>query len=159
MSPCVPLDVSLLRHILVNLLSNAIKYSPEQTPVTFNVTYDDQKAVFQIQDSGIGIPPADRDHLFDSFHRANNVGNLPGTGLGLTIVQRSVTLHRGTIEVDSEVGVGTTFTVVLPTNLGMEVSTNLHSPSPPKPMPVDGDYQNLTPESESAINASSERSI
>ena len=95
-STCVALDISLLRHILVNLLSNAIKYSPEGTPVKFEVVYGDREAIFRVQDSGIGIPPEDCDRLFESFHRASNVGTLPGTGLGLTIVKRSVTLHRGT---------------------------------------------------------------
>ncbi|MGD1852386.1 MAG: ATP-binding protein [Cyanophyceae cyanobacterium] len=118
-SSCVALDGSLLRHILVNLLSNAIKYSPGGTPVKFEVVYGDREAVFRVQDFGIGIPPEDCDRLFESFHRASNVGNLPGTGLGLTIVQRSVTLHRGTINVESTVGEGTTFTVMLPTGLGL----------------------------------------
>ncbi|MEM6501477.1 MAG: ATP-binding protein [Cyanobacteria bacterium P01_C01_bin.89] len=118
-STCVALDISLLRHILVNLLSNAIKYSPEGTPVKFEVVYGDREAIFRVQDSGIGIPPEDCDRLFESFHRASNVGTLPGTGLGLTIVKRSVTLHRGTIEVDSQVGEGTKFTVTLPTELGL----------------------------------------
>ena len=127
---CVSLDVTLLRHILTNLLSNAIKYSPNQTPVIFEVFYDEQKAIFRVQDSGIGIPAADCDRLFESFHRASNVGSLPGTGLGLTIAQRSVALHRGTIELDSEVGVGTTFTVTLPTDLSV---TPLIPPSCPLP--------------------------
>jgi signal transduction histidine kinase len=58
--------------------------------------------------------PRDQKQLFESFHRANNVGNIPGTGLGLAIVKQSVDLHGGKIAVESEVGLGTTFTVTLP---------------------------------------------
>ncbi len=108
------LDEKLLRHILSNLLSNAIKYSPTSSTVNFELVCQNDLAVFHIQDSGIGIPLEDRQHLFESFHRAKNVGNIPGTGLGLSIVKRSVDLHGGNITVNSEVGVGTTFTVTIP---------------------------------------------
>ena len=73
-------------------------------------------ARFYIQDSGIGIPEEDRPRLFESFHRASNVGTISGTGLGLAIVKKCVDLHRGQITVDSVVGMGTTFTVTLPSN-------------------------------------------
>jgi signal transduction histidine kinase len=73
-------------------------------------------AVFRIQDAGIGIPKEDLEQLFESFGRASNVGMIPGTGLGLAIVKKCVDLHRGKISVDSEVGIGTTFTVTLPLN-------------------------------------------
>jgi len=107
-------DENLLRHILTNLLTNAIKYSPLDTPVDFDLVFQDKEIIFKIKDSGIGIPLKDQSHLFESFRRASNVGEIPGTGLGLAIVKQSVDLHGGTIEVDSEVGIGTTFTVVLP---------------------------------------------
>ncbi len=108
------LDEKLLRQILSNLLSNAIKYSPTSSTVNFELVCQNDLAIFHIQDSGIGIPLEDRQHLFESFHRAKNVGNIPGTGLGLSIVKRSVDLHGGNITVNSEVGVGTTFTVTIP---------------------------------------------
>lgn len=111
------MDERLLRQILGNLLSNAIKYSPEGERVDFQLSYDQNQAIFTIRDRGIGIPTADIERLYESFHRAQNVGTIPGTGLGLTIVQRSVTLHGGTITVQSEVGKGTIFTVELPLNL------------------------------------------
>jgi len=69
---------------------------------------------FRIQDQGIGIPPQDQQHLFDFFHRASNVGRIPGSGLGLAIVKQCVELHGGDITVESEVGLGTVFTVTLP---------------------------------------------
>lgn len=108
------LDAKLLRHILVNLLSNALKYSPPDSPVRFSVCGQDTQAIFIIQDWGIGIPPRDREHLFESFHRATNVGASQGTGLGLAIVKQCVDLHRGEITVESALGEGTTFSVLLP---------------------------------------------
>jgi len=108
------MDEKLLRHILSNLLSNAIKYSPQSGTVYFDLSCHQGEAMFQIRDEGIGIPAADQAKLFDSFHRASNVGTISGTGLGLAIVKKSVDLHGGTITVKSEVGVGTTFTVSLP---------------------------------------------
>ena len=70
--------------------------------------------VFVVSDQGIGIPEDEISHLFESFHRASNVGAIAGTGLGLAIVKNAVTVHGGTIEVSSSPGAGTTFTVRLP---------------------------------------------
>ena len=80
----------------------------------FDLTCQPQQAVFRIQDYGIGIPPSEQDRLFESFHRASNVGSISGTGLGLPIVKRSVDLHGGTITVDSKINIGTIFTVTIP---------------------------------------------
>jgi signal transduction histidine kinase len=108
------MDEKLLRHILSNLLSNAIKYSPQCGTVHFDLVCEQGKAVFRIKDDGIGIPVTEQAQLFNSFHRASNVGTISGTGLGLAIVKKSVDLHGGNIKVDSEVGFGTTFTATLP---------------------------------------------
>lgn len=108
------LDEKLLRHIFNNLLLNAIKYSPEGSTIHFDLIYQNGEAIFQIKDEGIGIPPEDQNLLFEAFHRATNVKNIPGTGLGLAIVKKCVDLYSGAIAVKSEVGVGTTFTVTLP---------------------------------------------
>ncbi|MBW4631080.1 MAG: PAS domain S-box protein [Iphinoe sp. HA4291-MV1] len=113
--PCC-MDEKLLGHILSNLLSNAIKYSPTGSTVRFTLALQERLAVFTIQDQGIGIPPEDLPHLFESFHRATNVGTIQGTGLGLAIVKKCVETHSGEITVKSEVGVGTIFTVTLPLN-------------------------------------------
>ncbi|MEL7034689.1 MAG: ATP-binding protein [Cyanobacteria bacterium J06592_8] len=114
-SPLLPLfDEKLLRHILVNLLSNAVKYSPKGGPIDFKLFYQKKQVVFVVKDQGIGIPPEDKKHLFESFHRARNVATIPGTGLGLAIVKRSVDRLEGRITVHSEVGKGTIFTVALP---------------------------------------------
>ena len=110
----VYMDEKLLRHILSNLLSNAIKYSPQGGTVHFDLVCDRVAATFKVRDEGIGIPEADQANLFDSFYRASNVGTISGTGLGLAIVKKSVDSHGGTIAVNSEVGVGTTFIVTIP---------------------------------------------
>ena len=110
------MDKQLLRHILMNLLSNAIKYSPTGSTINFTLTCETGEAVFQIQDAGIGIPPEDMHRLFEAFYRCSNVDSITGNGLGLAIVKKAVDLHRGEIAVESEVGVGTTFTVTLPLN-------------------------------------------
>ncbi len=114
-SQLLPLtDERLLRHILINLLSNAVKYSPKGGQIEVKLFYQTTQVVFTIKDEGIGIPVEDQKHLFESFHRARNVGTIPGTGLGLAIVKRSVDRLGGTITVHSEVGKGTIFTVALP---------------------------------------------
>ncbi|HLO83406.1 MAG TPA: hybrid sensor histidine kinase/response regulator [Nostocaceae cyanobacterium] len=106
-------DENLLRHILGNLLNNAIKYSPIGGQVQFQLTRQDQTVIFRVQDWGIGIAPADQKHLFQPFHRGENVGQIPGTGLGLAIVKKCVEAHGGAIKVDSQLAVGSTFTVTL----------------------------------------------
>jgi len=82
--------------------------------VGFDVHGAEQVFTFEVSDQGIGIPDADLPLLFDTFHRAANVGNIQGTGLGLAIVKRSVDLHGGTLSVSSVLGKGTVFTVCLP---------------------------------------------
>lgn len=106
-------DEKLLRHILSNLLSNAIKYSPNGGMVRFKISTQNAQTVFEVSDQGIGIPAHEIEHLFESFHRASNVGTIAGTGLGLAIVKESVALHGGQITVHSVFGSGTTFTVTL----------------------------------------------
>lgn len=114
-------DEALLRHIFTNLLSNAVKYSSPGERVEFSVRRDGPMAICRIADRGCGIPLADQKRLFQAFHRGSNVGQIPGTGLGLLIVERCVTLHGGRIEFESAEGQGTTFTVTLPL---------FHSPAP-----------------------------
>jgi signal transduction histidine kinase len=111
------MDSKLVRQILTNLLSNAIKYTLGDNPVQFDIICTQATVTFQIADRGIGISTDDRIRLFESFHRGTNVNNIPGTGLGLSIVKRCVDLHGGTIDLTSEIDVGTTFIVTLPLNL------------------------------------------
>lgn len=108
------LDQRLLRSVLSNLLSNAIRYTPADRPIQLKLYRRQNQLIIQVQDSGIGIPQADRPHLFEPFHRGRNVSNIPGTGLGLSIVKQFVELQQGAIAVKSQVNRGTTFTVRLP---------------------------------------------
>lgn len=110
------LDPYLLRSILNNLLSNALKYSQDITSIVFELYSTPTNVIFKIRDRGIGIPADDLDRLFETFHRAKNVGNIRGTGLGLSIVKSFVELHSGTIEVNSVLNSGTTFMVSFPIN-------------------------------------------
>ena len=116
-------DEKLLRHIFSNLLSNAIKYSPEGGEVALKIFADGTQTVFEVSDRGIGIPPDEMGHLFESFHRASNVGDIKGTGLGLAIVKNAVDLHGGTIDVRGNEGQGTVFTVRLDGTGQAEFST------------------------------------
>ncbi|MFT4664783.1 MAG: PAS domain S-box-containing protein [Polaribacter sp.] len=107
-------DQHLLKNILLNLLSNAIKYSPKGK----NVDLISQKKAgvlsIKVRDYGIGIPLEDQQHMFTRFFRANNVINIQGTGLGLTIVKRYLDLMKGSIDFESVENEGTTFIVKIP---------------------------------------------
>ena len=108
------MDKKLLRQLLSNLLLNAIKYSPTIGTVQFKLACQGDEAIFEIQDQGIGIPKDDQPRLFEFFYRGKNVGAIAGSGLGLAIVKQCIDLHSGYITFNSEVGVGTVFTVILP---------------------------------------------
>lgn len=110
-------DGRILRNILFNLLSNASKYSETGKVIYISADAHGKSIVLAIRDEGIGIPAEDHRHLFARFFRAGNVSNIQGTGLGLHIVKRYVDLLDGTISFTSQQGKGTTFTVVLPTDI------------------------------------------
>jgi signal transduction histidine kinase len=114
-------DAALLRHILGNLLANAVKYSAPGSAVQLNVHVQGENAVFEISDRGIGIPVSDQKQMFQAFQRGRNVGQRPGTGLGLVIVKRCVDLHGGRISCSSQEGTGTRFEVRLPLFAGSAV--------------------------------------
>jgi PAS domain S-box-containing protein len=110
----VYLDPKLMQQVVTNLLSNAIKYSPGGSKIWVELSRDQDGITIRVQDQGIGIPEEDKKYLFDVYHRAKNVKTVAGTGLGLAIVKRAVERHNGTIQVESEIGIGTTFTLHLP---------------------------------------------
>jgi two-component system NtrC family sensor kinase len=113
-APLVNGDPVRLRQMIGNLLDNAIKYTPDNGVVRLAVEAEGDQVILHISDNGVGIPQADQPYLFDKFFRASNVPeDLPGTGLGLSIVKSIVDNHGGRIWVDSKLGEGTTFTVVL----------------------------------------------
>lgn len=114
-------DPRLMRQIISNFVSNALKYSPISQPIYITVQQQNGMVKISFQDSGIGIPADDIKYLFEPFHRATNVGTISGTGLGLSISKQAVELHQGQIFVESQVGIGTTFTVLIPLKTDNEV--------------------------------------
>ena len=105
----VLLDQNLLKNCMINLINNAIKYSGENTFIEFNTEINERQCIVTIKDNGIGIPDTDQKHLFQPFFRAHNTGNIPGTGLGLNIVMRYVSLMKGEAQFESKQNEGTTF--------------------------------------------------
>ncbi|WP_199247332.1 PAS domain-containing sensor histidine kinase [[Phormidium] sp. ETS-05] len=108
------LDEHFLKSILTNLLDNALKYSTPGSPVTLEVNTQGEEVIFRVQDQGIGIPKADRQTVCQPFHRAHNVGDIAGFGIGLAVVQKFVTIHGGQLTWTSKEGKGSTFVVKLP---------------------------------------------
>ncbi|MBP1961635.1 MASE4 domain-containing protein [Paenibacillus aceris] len=108
-------DEERLMQVFHNLISNAIKYSPGKTKIDVTVERADGAVSIQIQDYGLGIPVDAIDKLFTRFYRVDNSDRrkIGGTGLGLSIVKEIVEAHRGTVTVDSELGIGSLFTVRL----------------------------------------------
>jgi signal transduction histidine kinase len=98
----VNFDATLLTHMLGNLISNAFKYSPnaERGPI-LEIRFKETEVDFVIIDYGMGIPPNDQAKLFESFFRASNTLNIPGTGLGLPIVKQFAELHQGYVKLVS----------------------------------------------------------
>lgn len=107
-------DAPRLERVLDNLVSNAVKYSPEGSEVTLRVDQEGDWAVVQVQDQGIGIPPADLTRLGEPFYRGRNTSGRAGTGLGLWGVRQIVEQHGGAVHIASREGEGTTVTVRLP---------------------------------------------
>lgn len=110
----VYLDKRLLKNILINLISNATKYSPADSEVEIYADTPDNYVRISVKDYGIGIPEEEQIHLFERFYRANNATNIQGTGLGLNIVQKYVSLMGGKVEFESQLDQGTTFTLFFP---------------------------------------------
>jgi signal transduction histidine kinase len=110
----VMLDQRLLRLILNNLINNATKYSAIDSLINCRLSSDEGQIIFEVTDSGFGIPLVDQPKIFARFYRGSNVSNAPGTGLGLAIVKQCVDLHQGQIRFHSQPKVGATFVVSLP---------------------------------------------
>jgi signal transduction histidine kinase len=128
-------DADRLTRVLENLVANAVKYSPAGSTVVVRVDReeapDGSLAVLSVADQGVGIPAADRPHIFERFRRGGNVaGRFAGSGLGLWGSQRIVAQHGGTITIDSTEGKGTTVTVRLPLKVGEEMPDD----APPAPI-------------------------
>jgi len=114
--PEMNFDGEAIASILVNLLSNAMKFSPMDKKVTIRLFKKSENAVLQIADKGIGISPREISRIFKRFYRSNHevVSESRGSGLGLTLVKHIAEAHGGRIEVESEPGKGSIFSVILP---------------------------------------------
>lgn len=118
-------DERRLKQALFNLVSNAIKFTPEGGTVRLTGYREDGEVVLAVSDTGVGIPPADRERVFEKFERGNPQGRQSGAGLGLSLVKSLIELHGGRIEIDSEPGRGTTIASRLPATMAA-----------PEPVPV-----------------------
>jgi signal transduction histidine kinase len=113
--PVISADRNKIKQVVLNLLSNAIKYNRPGGTITLTGQATRKEIILSVRDTGLGILPDVREHLFEKFYRAPGSENqVQGTGLGLAICKRIVDAHRGKIEVNSVAGVGSTFTVHLP---------------------------------------------
>jgi signal transduction histidine kinase len=103
-----------LMEAFLNIIENAVRYNREGGTVTVCAVKQEKQAVITISDTGVGIRDGDRERVFERFYRADSVRNIEGTGLGLSIVKSVISAHGGKIDVRSEPGKGSSFTVVLP---------------------------------------------
>lgn len=106
-------NAPLLKTVFNNLMDNACKYSPNKR-AEVRIGFDDKKCFIRVIDKGIGIPENETKRIFEPLYRAKNATTFRGYGIGLSVCRRIVDMHRGTIQVKSELGVGSTFEVVLP---------------------------------------------
>lgn len=108
-----PLEIEM---IFNNLISNAVKYNKEKGIVDFIIKNDEEQMIFVVKDTGIGMNEEEKANLFQEFMRAKNdkTRKISGTGLGLSIMKKVIELYHGTIDVESQQDVGTTFTIVIP---------------------------------------------
>ncbi len=115
-SACVCGVQSILSEVLYNLVDNSIKYNKDNGKVDVKVQDGREEVTVSVSDTGIGIGAADRERVFERFYRADKSHSkeIGGTGLGLSIVKHGVLFHKGRVELESEPGVGTTITFVLP---------------------------------------------
>jgi PAS domain S-box-containing protein len=107
-------DRSALERAIINVIDNAVKYSPEDRIVQVSLTSTETFATVIVADNGFGIPPEDFPPLFDRFFRGDRTRSTEGTGLGLPITKSVLEAHGGSVQVESEVGRGTTVTMVIP---------------------------------------------
>lgn len=129
-------DRRRIRQVILNLLSNAVKFTPVGGRIIVRATNDRDRVTISVSDTGPGIPLEDRDRIFESFQQGGRgVDRQEGTGLGLTLSRRIVELHSGRMWLDSDVGVGSTFGLALPTT-GTDEPTAARVGAPPNDGPV-----------------------
>lgn len=114
--PEMDFDPEAIASVLINLLSNAIKFSTDRKEVTVRLFKDNDNAVLRVEDKGIGISPGETSKIFQRFYRVRNkvTTESSGSGLGLTLVMHIIEAHGGTIKVESKLGEGSAFSIILP---------------------------------------------
>ena len=114
--PAAHIDADALEQAILNLLTNAMKYSGDGREIELRLTRDRQNAVISVRDRGVGIPHHEQSRIFEKFYRVQTPDNqrIPGTGLGLTLVDHIARAHDGCVRVDSEPGRGSTFSIHVP---------------------------------------------
>jgi signal transduction histidine kinase len=117
---------NLLETALINIFDNASKFSSHDV-VNMEVSIDEENLVIKVTDSGVGIPPEDIPKITQPFFRADNVRQIPGTGIGIPLTLRIVQIHNGSLDVKSELNKGTTVTIVLPLVLNTEAEVSDYS--------------------------------
>ena len=110
------MNVGLMSIAIKNLVNNSLKYSPDYSPVELRLWKTGEKIFFEIEDYGCGMNEEVQKHIYDRFYRADKSRNTEGFGLGLSLVHKIIELHKGTIRVQSELGVGSIFTLSLPSD-------------------------------------------
>jgi len=110
----IPVDQARIEQVLINLVHNAIKFTPAGGAIHVRVSQDARETIIEVEDTGIGIEPAEQTRLFERFYKSDKARRSEGTGLGLAIAKHIVQAHGGSISVESEVGQGSTFRVILP---------------------------------------------
>jgi signal transduction histidine kinase len=132
--PPVRVDRDAIEQAVLNLISNAMKYSGESRTIDLRLSSENGSARIEVRDRGIGIPPQEVKRIFEKFYRVQTPDNhaISGTGLGLALVAHIVEAHGGSVVVDSAVGKGSTFTILLPIDSATRAvsdSPNLDAPA------------------------------
>ena len=112
----INLDANLMEHALSNIISNALKFSSEKLLPKVTIEFKELAVLVIVQDYGIGIPETDLPLLFEPFYRASNSNEIPGTGIGSSIAKEYIELNNGTLEVESEINVGSKFIISIRKN-------------------------------------------
>jgi len=114
--PALVGDKDLLKGAVINILSNAVKYTPANGEIHFSLIEEDSQVIFEIRDTGYGISEEDLANIFNKFYRSSNpqIAEQQGTGLGLALTSKIISLHQGEIKVKSELGTGTHFRIKIP---------------------------------------------
>ncbi|MEA3245013.1 MAG: ATP-binding protein [Gemmatimonadota bacterium] len=113
--PAVRIDADAIARAVLNLIGNAMKYSGESREIDVSVGCDGREATVRVRDHGIGVPAAERERIFDEYHRlADTPPEVAGAGLGLTIVRHAVAAHGGRVSVEDAPGGGSVFALHLP---------------------------------------------